>query len=482
MTDPAPGLQALHGRHVLLLNWRDIRHPQAGGAELYAHQIASRWAAAGVKVTWLTSRPDGAPAREVIDGIQFIRSGGTFSLYASAALKMLRFGSLFDVVLDCQNGIPFFAPAFLPRSSAVVQLIHHVHQDQFAVHFGAAAATVGRFLEGPMSRRVYRDRSMVVVSPSTRRDVRARLGMTGPIFVVPNGNLPPVRPLGPRDPHPTVVLVSRLVGHKRVDALISQLPMVAAAVPNLRVAIIGDGPERRRLELMTGELGLRHVVRFHGRLSDVDRDEQLQRAWLTTSTSQGEGWGCTVLEAARFGVPCLAVTAAGIQDSVLDGRTGWIVDDAAQIGPKMIDVLRLLAADDTEARFSEACQDWAAAFTWDRSAELLATVVVAEMQHRGRRSSRSRRQVRSDMTTSVRFAIPPDVPRPQSRITDQVTIEGDRGSALLHGCDELDAESVLARWNVEPHSITLATETQLLTGVPTFAPEQLSVPSLETRR
>jgi len=88
-------------------------------------------------VTWLTSRPAGSLERDVIDGIQFIRRGGTFSLYMAAAASMLRFGPLFDAVVDCQNGIPFFAPLFVPASTAVTQVVHHVHQDQFGVHFPA---------------------------------------------------------------------------------------------------------------------------------------------------------------------------------------------------------------------------------------------------------------------------------------------------------------------------------------------------------
>ncbi|WP_018683055.1 glycosyltransferase family 4 protein [Actinokineospora enzanensis] len=457
-------LSALRGKSVLILNWRDIRHPQAGGAELYAHQVARRWVAAGVKVTWLTSRPPGASAREVIDGVQVLRRGGTFSVYPAAAAALLRFGGLFDAVVDCQNGIPFFAPAFVPGSAAVVQVVHHVHQDQFGVHFGRSMAGVGRFLEGPASRRVYGERAMVAVSPSTRRDMRTRLGVRGPVFVVPNGNEAAVDRAGPRDPEPTLVLVSRLVAHKRVDRLVRALPEVIEAVPNLRVEVIGDGQARRALELLVGELGLRSRVRLRGRLSDERRDELMRRAWLTTSTSQGEGWGCTVLEAARFGVPCLAVAAAGIDDSVRHGRTGWVVPDPDALAGGLVAALRLLADDGTATRVSAECRAWASAFTWERSAELLAGVLGVEIERRAR-SGANRRSARSDMATAVRFRVPLDVPAPHGRLTDQVRVVDGLGSALLHGCDELDAEAVLARWNVEPISVALATEEQLLTGV-----------------
>ena len=53
---PFHRLAHLDGARIVVLNWRDIEHPQAGGAEQYMHQIARRWVAAGAQVTWLTAR------------------------------------------------------------------------------------------------------------------------------------------------------------------------------------------------------------------------------------------------------------------------------------------------------------------------------------------------------------------------------------------------------------------------------------------
>ena len=81
-------------------------------------------------------------------------------------------------------------------------------------------------------------------------------------------------------------MVSRLVPHKRVDVLLAQLAITVAAEPKLRVDIVGDGPERTRLQILAAELGLGDVVTFHGYQPDEVRDELLRRAWLTMSTSQ----------------------------------------------------------------------------------------------------------------------------------------------------------------------------------------------------
>lgn len=446
----------LVGRHVLVLNWRDVHHPQAGGAEQYMHEIARRWVAAGVRVTWYAARPEGLSRREVVDGIEVVRCGGELTLYPRVLARLARTRGRFDAIVDCQNGIPFFSP-LVAGDRPVLQVLHHVHQDQFATRFPAPLAALGRFLEGRAARRVYGERTVAAVSPSTRRELRRRLGLRGPVAIVPNGSAPLPAPRAQRATAPTVAVVSRLVPHKRIDVLLGQIAEVARAVPGLRVDIVGEGPERPRLESLVDDLGLGGTVTLHGFAPDAVRDAIISRAWVTTSTSDAEGWGCTVIEAAAQGVPCVAVDVPGIRDSVVDGRTGRLVPEVTAMGAAITEVLRELA-DDARARVREdACREWAGAFTWERSADLLAGALLAHA-----------RPARSDLATVARFRRPVGLDAralaAALRSTDQVHVAGGEVAVLLTGCDETDAAAVLARLGVTDASYRLAEKRDLLAG------------------
>lgn len=453
------------GARILVLNWRDIKHPQAGGAEQYMHQISRRWVDSGVEVTWFTGRDELQTPNEVIDGIEIIRTGGPLTLYPRAAFKLLRTRGDFDAVVDCQNGIPFFSPLFVRNSVPVVQVVHHVHQDQFRTRFSPPLAAVGRWLEGSVARRVYGSRATAAVSPSTRYELRQRLGFQGPIFIVPNGTIDLPAAVGPRNPDPTITLVTRLVPHKRVDLLLGQVADVSRQARRLRVEIVGDGPERARLEGLVVDLGLESVVTFHGYQPDEVRDDLLRRAWLTTSMSSAEGWACSVVEAAAWGVPCLALRVPGIRDSVIDARTGWLVSDTQEFGQGLLSALTELADRNRAQEFSENCRAWAGCFTWDRAAELMAGVLLEEWGGiRRDRRIRERRGARADISTFARFAIPRGVNvRAALRATDEVADHGDTMSVVLHGCDEFDAVAVMRRIGVFNAELTLAAH-HLLTG------------------
>jgi glycosyltransferase involved in cell wall biosynthesis len=459
------GSALLAGRRVLVLNWRDVQHPETGGAETYAHEISRRWVAAGAEVTWLTARGAGQTERDRIDGVTILRAGGTLSVYARTALRLLRTARAFDAVLDCQNGIPFFAPLFGTHGVPVVQLVHHVHQDQFSTRFPAPAAAVGRVLEGRVSRKVYADRRTVAVSASTRQELRRRLRFRGPIDVVPNGLSVPLSDYA-RAEAPTVAVVSRLVPHKRVDLLVRAVAEAAPAVPGLRVDVVGGGPELESLRALTTELGLDEVLTLHGRLPAAERDRLLGRAWLTTCTSAGEGWGLSVMEAAAAGVPCLALRAPGVRDSVIEGTTGWLVDDAGELGAELVSALGRLADPDVRAHVGAECHRWAGAFDWDRSADLLAGVLRAEIGGAaGAQPGRTRRTARTDMTVLVRFDHPePARAAARMRYTDEVVVAGTTVTALLRGCDEVDAHAVLTSLGVHDAEIRLATRHELLGG------------------
>ena len=464
-------VERLAGAHVVVLNWRDIRHPQSGGAEQYMHQIARRWAAGGARVTWLTARAAGQARREVVDGIEIVRAGGALGVYPRVALSLLRRLGKIDVVIDCQNGIPFFSPLFVRAGVPIVQVVHHVHQDQFATRFGPVLSAVGRFLEGRGTRAVYGHRPIAAVSPSTRHELRRQLGFRGPIHIVPNGNdaAPTLR--APRDPDPTIAVVSRLVPHKRVDLLLAQLASVAADVPQLRVDVVGDGPERPRLTTLAAELGLADVVTFHGYVPAASRDELLSRAWLTTSTSAAEGWGLSIVEAAAHGVPTLALQVPGVRDSVVHGRTGWLVHEVHDFAVAATAALQELASDDRAREVTEACQAWADCFTWDRSAELLAGVV-----HSAADKATALRSARSDMGVIVEFVPPTDWSGMDAlRPTDQADVRDGRVRLLLTGCDEIDAVTTLQRLGIDHADVRLADRYDMLVG-PARLPEALTRP------
>ncbi|GAA4772337.1 hypothetical protein GCM10023200_00820 [Actinomycetospora chlora] len=481
-------LSRLAGRRLLVLNWRDVRHSQAGGAEAYAHEISKRWVAAGAEVTWLTARDAGQSARDEIDGVRIHRAGGALSVYVRAAMDLVRRGGGFDAIVDCQNGIPFFSPLFTRGDVPVVQVVHHVHQDQFATRFSPTGAAVGRLLEGRVARRVYRGRRTVAVSASTRQELRRRLKIADVIEVVPNGGIDRVDET-PRESlraaTPTIVVTSRLVPHKRLDLLLQAVSAALPDVPDLAVEVIGGGPELTALRRMAVELGLARVVRFHGRLPDDERDALMSRAWLTTSTSEGEGWGIVVLEAAAEGVPCLALRAPGIRDSVVDGATGWMVDGVDDLAAALPRVLRELADPARAREVADDCRAWAGCFTWDRSAELLAGVVVSEVSafHRSGaeethlppadrsalRRAATRRQARSDMTVLARFTHDdPAAAAAALRLTDECAVRGSgpggEVTALLRGCDEVDALAVLARIGAVDPRVRLASRHELLGG------------------
>ncbi|WP_045878021.1 glycosyltransferase family 4 protein [Pseudofrankia sp. DC12] len=420
-------LEALAGRHVVFLNWRDLDHPQSGGAELFCQSVAAQFAAGGVEVTLLTARPRGLPATATVDGVTVRRGGGTFGVYPATLARLARLarsGRGVDAVVDCQNGIPFFSPLVLPGRTPVVQVLHHVHQKQFPLYFPGPVARAGQLLEKPGSRLVYRRRPVAVVSPSTRDEARSVLGLPGPRFLVPNGvTTSPTAgsAAGGRAVVPTIVCVGRLVPHKRMHLLIEAIPTLAARHPGLVVHFIGDGPDRERLATRAAELGVSQggpatgaALRWHGHVDAATRDAVLASAWLTVNPSHGEGWGLSVLEAGALGVPAVAFRVPGLRDAVRDGETGWLVDSPDQFGAVVDAALTELSDPARAGAWRAAASHWAGGFTWETSAALLATVLAGELTRAGRRD---RRRL-DDAVTRVWFPLAPDDPPPPLRGTD----------------------------------------------------------------
>ncbi|MBF6472826.1 MULTISPECIES: glycosyltransferase family 4 protein [Nocardia] len=377
-------------REVLLLCWRDTGHPQGGGSERYLEQVGAHLAARGVKVTLRTARYPGAPRRERIDGIDISRAGGRYTVYpralAAILLGKIGLGSLRgvrpDAVIDTQNGIPFFATTVTKAPSVV--LVHHGHREQWPVA-GKLVGRVGWWIESRLSPRVHRRNQYLTVSLPSAEELAA-LGVDGSrIAVVRNGAEPvpldaPTGAAETRTSAPTVVVLSRLVPHKQIEDALAAVARLRDRVPGLRLDVIGDGWWADNLRDNARELGIADAVTFHGHVDERRKHELLARAWVHVLPSRKEGWGLAVIEAAQHGVPTVGYRSSrGLTDSIVDGATGILVDDVAQLTEAVGDLL-----DDPGARtvMGEKARARAREFSWEQTGigvyEVLAAAARGE--------------------------------------------------------------------------------------------------------
>jgi glycosyltransferase involved in cell wall biosynthesis len=347
---------------VLILNWRDTRHPQGGGSEVYVEQVARRLAAAGREVTIFCSAHPNAPAREVVDGVRFIRRGGWRTVYIWAFLyhSFGRFGP-HDVVVDVKNGIPFLSPAYCSRP--VVCLVHHVHEEQWRMNFSPRWARFGWWVESALSPRAYRRSRYITVSQTTR-DELAAMGIRASIDLVHNGSeerVPPESKAG----SPTLLSLGRLVPHKRVEMVLEVAARLVPSTPDLRVIIVGQGQWQSRLEALAEHLGIDASVTFTGWVDAETKWNLLQDSWVLAMPSVKEGWGLAVMEAAVCGTPSVAFRVGGLEESIIDGETGLLADDL----DGFTEAVRTLLLDhDLRRRLGAQAASRAASFSWDQTA------------------------------------------------------------------------------------------------------------------
>ena len=377
-------------RSVLLLCWRDTGHPQGGGSETYLQRIGAQLAEAGIDVTLRTARYEGAPRRDVVDGLHISRAGGRYTVYIWAGLAMVasRIGlgplrrSRPDVVIDSQNGLPFLARLAFGRR--VVVLVHHCHRDQWPVA-GPFLARFGWFVESWLSPRLHRDNQYVTVSLPSVRDL-VDLGVdANRVAVVRNGldEAPPHTLTGERSATPRAVVLSRLVPHKQIEDALDAVAVLRTRIPELHLDVIGGGWWQDRLVRRAEQLGISDAVTFHGHVDDVTKHAVVQRCWVHLLPSAKEGWGLAVIEAAQHGVPTIGYRCAGgLTVSVVDGVTGVLVDSQDELVDRFEQLLtdRVLR-DELGAKAAARSRE----FSWPQSASAMRTVL--ESVHAGHRVS-----------------------------------------------------------------------------------------------
>ena len=204
------------------------------------------------------------------------------------------------------------------------------------------------------------------------------LGTRASITVAPNGiDLDAVRSSYPDHATTDLVVVSRLIAHKRISMLLDAVALLHAEGMPVTCRVIGDGPEREGLRNQARALGLEHAVDFR---HDVREQKEVyslvKAAKVFVFPSAREGFGVAVLEALACGVPVVTTSAPDnlAQHLVARSPRGTICDSTASA---IADAVKLLLADRGSPIGEDSIDDdsWLADYGWDAMTDRVITAL-----------------------------------------------------------------------------------------------------------
>ncbi len=253
------------------------------------------------------------PSHAVLDGlpVRYVRyaspprglSYGSWGAWAAPALRRALDGAEVDLI---HAHYPVPAGDAARRAAPGTPLVVSVHSHDPLGGGGANA------------RAALAHADLVLANSAGTAGRAAAVGARRTRVVHLGTDVPPVRDILPEAP--TLVTVAHLFERKRHADVLAALALLRRRHPSLRYAIVGDGPQRGRLERLTASLGLQGRVEFHGQLPPAQAIAIARRATLFVLPSVQEALGVAYLEAMAGGVPAIGCRGEAGPEEIAAGR------------------------------------------------------------------------------------------------------------------------------------------------------------------
>lgn len=312
---------------ILWMTWKDLSHPQAGGAESINEEIAKRLARDGHEVVLLTSGFPGAESTKTKDGYKIVRMGNRYTVYwcAYRYYKKNLIGWA-DLVIDEMNTMPFFCKFYAREKN--IMFVHQLCREIWFYQLSWPLNLIGYLLE-PIYLWLLRDRYVITVSESTRQDLR-RYGFQEPkVSIIPEGiATQPINTLAEVEKflHPTLLSLGAIRAMKRTAHQIQAFEIAKKQLPDLRLKIAGGVSDRYGKKLLSQIEASKYKedIEYLGRVGEAKKTELMRKSHFILVTSVKEGWGLIVTEANGQGTPAIVYDVDGLRDSVKKDMTGFI--------------------------------------------------------------------------------------------------------------------------------------------------------------
>jgi glycosyltransferase involved in cell wall biosynthesis len=353
---------------ILCFNWRDIKNPYSGGAEVILHEIFKRAVRSGHEVTLFTASFDRAAPSETVDGIPVIREGDRYSVYSKARQFYETNGKDYDIVIDSINTKPFDTPKFV-KDKPILVVFYQLAREYWFYETRFPLSFIGRYFLEDYWLKSYRNVPTVTISRSSERDLK-ELGFTNVSIVPVGSNVKPLDDIPAKEATPTIIFVGRLRRIKFPDHIIETMGYIRKEIPDAQLWIVGDGPIRQDLERRAGD-----GIKFFGAIWQLEKKmELLSKAHVSVVTSIREGWGLVVTEANAMGTTTVGYDVPGIRDSIINNQTGLLVEFGDRKG--LADaIIRILKDERLRIDLSRRALEYARNFDYDKSASIFLDIV-----------------------------------------------------------------------------------------------------------
>ena len=349
---------------ILILNWRCIKNPSMGGSEIYFYELAKRWIKSGHEVTWFSPMFKNGLSEEKIDGIKFIREGGKYTGYIYSVFNYLKGSRDFDAIIDVENGIPFFSPLYI-KNKKIFLHIHHIHKNVWFKQMPLPMALLGYVLETKIMPLIYKNKQIITLSKSSYDEIiKEKISKFEPKIVNPGIEFYKYKKIA-KSKNPIILFLNRIKKYKGIDIFLEAANKLKEK--NIEFWVVGDGDYLKNAKKYAQQNELKNL-KFFGRVSEGEKIELMQKAWIFVNPSYKEGWGIVNIEANYFGTPVIGSNVAGIKDSVIDGKTGLLFKygDYKLLAEK----IELLINNKKKLKeISKEAKKWADEFDWDKKAE-----------------------------------------------------------------------------------------------------------------
>lgn len=363
-----------------MLSWRDIRHPQAGGAEYVTFEHAKSWVKAGQNVTLFTSRYPGSKRSENLSGVQVYRYGD--SVLGVRVFFILWYffyqNSSFDLVIDEFHGIPFFTPLFIKTKK--LALIYEVTGEVWRLNpwpplLNLLPSLIGYYLEPLIFRFVYNNIPFLTISNSTKEEL-ILMGVKKEIIKVIYCGVSRNKYILPaKNKTKTITYLGSLTKDKGIDEAIKVFHFLNKLKSTYVYWVIGKGDSSyvKKIHRLVSSLNIDKKVKFWGFVSEKKKYELLSKSSILVHTSVKEGWGLAVIEAAVVKTPTVGFNVPGLRDSIKNGKTGILTNQNPHDLAKKIN--NLLDDEQRYEKMSSNAYVWSNKFTWkDSTKESLSLI------------------------------------------------------------------------------------------------------------